>query len=333
MPDRETLVDCPSTFFLGLTGIVLPALVAPGFQIGPRLKLIRDAPAANRMLAGYADHLGSLEYDFLTSRAPALAYARETVSIDRDAPAEWINALLLQRLSEMQSILLRLWLIKDNAADPDIGWMAVKFGDGVIVNSNRWSGAYSKADGTSEPTAFSRDELRSAAAWKIDPQDMPEGRGVPLYRAGASEERITKLSQNTLRMQRLLYFVDGARKSRDVAIKIALYCSGLEAMLSSSNTELTHQVAERVAVLIRARGEARLETYHQVKAAYAIRSKAVHGAMFKDRDHHKLVAAAIDIDQICREVVQSYFSSVELSDVLESDQERFTAFWLGKLFL
>lgn len=331
--DRNDLVDCPSTFFLGLTGIVLPALSVPGLQIGPRLKVIKDAPAASRMLAAYADNLGSVEYHFLTRKAPALVYAHERVPVDPVAPGEWINGLLLQRLSEMQSILLRLWLIKDNAVDPDVGWMAVKFGNSTIVNSNRWSGAYSRADGTSEPTAFSRDELRNAASWKIEPQEMPVGRGVPLYRAGASDERITKLSQNTLRMQRFLYFVDGARKSKDVAIKIALYCSGLEAMLSSSNTELTHQVAERAAVLIRDRGEARLGVYHQVKAAYAIRSKAVHGAMFKDKDHHKLVDAAIGIDEVCREVARSYFLSPELAHALESDQEAFTEFWLGKLFL
>jgi hypothetical protein len=330
--DRKDLVDCPSTFFLGLTGITLPAIAVPGLQIGPRLKVINDPPAAGRMLAAYADNLGLLEYDFLTRKAPALAYVQERVQIDPAAPGEWINALLLQRLSEMQSILLRLWLIKDNAVDPDIGWMAVKFGDGTIVNNNRWSGAYSKAGGTSEPTAFSRDELRAATTWKIDPQEMPEGRGVPLYRAGASEDRITKLSQSTLRIQRFLYFVDGARKSRDVAIKIVLYCSGLEAMLSSSNTELTHQVAERAAVLISDRGEARLDAYQQVKAAYAIRSKAVHGAMFRDKDHHKLVTASIGIDEICRKVARGYFSSVELAQVLESDQDAFTEFWLGKLF-
>lgn len=332
MADRTDLVDCSSTFFLGLTGILLPAITVPGPLIGPRLKVINDPPAAGRMLAAYADNLGLLEYDFLTSKAPALVYAQERVQIDPVAPGEWINALLLQRLSEMQSILLRLWLVKDNAVDPDIGWMAVKFGGGTIVNNNRWSGAYSKADGSSEPAAFSRDELRDAATWKIDPQDMPEGRGVPLYRAGASEDRITKLSQSTLRIQRFLYFVDGARKSRDVAIKIVLYCSGLEAMLSSSTTELTHQVAERAAVLIRDRGEARLDVYRQVKAAYAIRSKAVHGAMFRDKDHHKLVAASIGIDTVCREVIRSYFSSADLAEALESDQDAFTEFWLGKLF-
>jgi hypothetical protein len=228
---------------------------------------------------------------------------------------------------------MKLWLIKDNAVDPDAGWMNVTISPGPIINNNRWSSTYSKADGSSEPTEFSKEEISEAAALPLRAEDASIGKAVPLYRAGVSDDFLTKLSHGSLRVQRFLYFVNGARTSRDLAIKIAMYCSGLEAMVSSSHTELTHQVAERVAVLLYPRGQERLECYRQVKTAYGFRSKAVHGASFREKDHGKLVAASTKIDQVCREVTLAYLSSSDFESALESKDDAFSEFWMQKLFL
>lgn len=333
MKDSSEFIERASTFFLGLTGIGLPTIAMPGVKIGGRLKLLRDAPAIGRLVGTHADRIGSLEATFLQHHAAALIYAHEKVQVDPSCIPQWINGLLIQRLAEVRSWLLKLWLVKDNAVDPDMGWMAVSHDGDFVINNNHWAASYSKADGSAELTQFSKRELQQAEDVPIEAADVSEGRAIPLYVAGASEQKPTKLSYTSLRAQRFLYFVDGARATRDVAIKIANYCSGLEAIVSTSHTELTHQVAERIAALLHPSGQARLDTFRAVKQAYALRSKAVHGAVFKDKDQEQLVDTAIAIDQICREVALAYFSTPEFQDAANASSEVFNEFWLRKLFL
>ena len=327
------LVERPSIFFLGLTGIAVPSIPMPGLRIGNNLRIMRDSSAAGRMIGTYADRMGSLEAEFLQHRASALIYAHEKIMLDLTCAPEWINGLLIQRLAEVRSWLMGLWLIKDNGVDPDVGWMAVAHEGDSILNNNHWTAAYSKADGSAGPTTFSKEEISKASTFPIAPENLSEGRAVPLYVAGASEQKVTKLSHGSLRVQRFLYFVDGARGTRDVAIKIANYCSGLEAMVSTSHTELTHQVAERVAVLLHPSGSNRLETFRKIKEAYGMRSKAVHGAVFREKDQAQLKKLSVEIDQISREVTLAYLTQPDFEEALKGSSEAFTEFWMRKLFL
>ncbi len=57
---------------------------------------------------------------------------------------------------------------------------------------------------------------------------------------------------------------------------IGLTCS-LEALLSTQTNEITHILAERVAVLTENKYERRLDVYRKIKDLYKIRSKLVHG--------------------------------------------------------
>lgn len=52
-----------------------------------------------------------------------------------------------------------------------------------------------------------------------------------------------------------------------------------EAMLSTGNAEISHQVAERLAALLEAPGPDRLATYRDFKKLYELRSLIVHGGM------------------------------------------------------
>jgi hypothetical protein len=333
MTANRAFVECPSTFFLGLNGIKIPAITIPGLKIGDDLKLLHDGRATARMVGSYAEQIGSLEYNYLTNKAPAIIYCNHVVSVGKSNISEWVNGLIIQRLSRVQNFLMKLWLIKDNAVDPDTGWMAIQHNGEPIINSNRWSSSYCKADGSTSETTFSKEELSQVADVPLDPEDVADGKAVPLGRAGSSEERITKLSHESLRVQRFLYFVNGARTTRDVAIKLALYCSGLEALVSTSHSELTHQVAERVAVLLHSSGGARLETFRLVKAAYGLRSRAVHGATFKDKDQRQLIEASIKLDQVCREVTFAYLQSDDFQEALEFNSDQFSDFWMKRLFL
>ncbi len=51
----------------------------------------------------------------------------------------------------------------------------------------------------------------------------------------------------------------------------------LEALLSTSNQEVTHQIAERAAILLAKNGTERCNIYKKIKKLYGVRSKIVHG--------------------------------------------------------
>jgi hypothetical protein len=77
----------------------------------------------------------------------------------------------------------------------------------------------------------------------------------------------TALGHTTLRYHRFTYFLSIAHSTPDVGLKIAEYITALEALVSSSSTEVTHQVAERVACLLEAPGDGRVGNYKKMKQA------------------------------------------------------------------
>lgn len=321
-------VKCPSLFFIGLVGIDLPNAPAPGITLRHNLKVTTDREFIKRLISQYTDRIGSVEADFLVYTARGVVFSRGMVDIQLDRLADAINGLLVQNLAEIQMWMLSLWTLKDNAVDADVGWMAVNCSGTETLNNNRWSSLVSKAGGTRELTMFSAQELREATSLSLSSGHWNEGAPLPISLSNLVEP-VTKLS-GTVRFQRFMYFVDSARTSRDVAIKIAHYCTALEAIVSSSQAELSHQVAERVSCLLCRRGEERLATFKFVKEAYGIRSKAVHGAHFKVKEEEQLRLASPKIDDICRKITNKYLSDEPFRMAIESDQTNFNDYWLRR---
>jgi hypothetical protein len=208
-----------------------------------------------------------------------------------------------------------LWVIKDNAAHFQQGWIVAPMPARTVVNTNTWASRPSCADGTFEGVRFGAAEMQAARLRTRIPMlhmgSTPapsEARAKLGANSVASKATATMLTSGSLRYQRFQYFIDIARSSVDVAMKIAQYCSGLEALVSTAQTELSHQVSERVAVTLSLPGERRITLFKLVKEAYGFRSKAVHGASFKPNDAERLRKCARQIDEVCRALVVAYFS-------------------------
>lgn len=76
-------------------------------------------------------------------------------------------------------------------------------------------------------------------------------------------------------------YVFHARGINALTIKVLMYITAMEALVSTSTAELSHQVAERVAILIGANVVERQTIYHDIKKGYNVRSKAAHGEPLK----------------------------------------------------
>jgi hypothetical protein len=76
-------------------------------------------------------------------------------------------------------------------------------------------------------------------------------------------------------------YVYHARFINALTIKVLMYITAMEALVSTSTAELSHQVAERVAILLSADVNERLNIYNEIKKGYGVRSKAAHGEPLK----------------------------------------------------
>jgi len=68
----------------------------------------------------------------------------------------------------------------------------------------------------------------------------------------------------------------------------------LEALLSTSNEGITHQIAERGAILLSKDGNERYNIYKQIKNLYNIRSRVIHGNAFPKKGVQTVESLMID---------------------------------------
>jgi hypothetical protein len=136
--------------------------------------------------------------------------------------------------------------------------------------------------------------------------------------------------ENSNRISRALSLVDRARTSKNFTEKIAFYCSGLEAMFSTSTAELTHQIAERVALISHNAKTERFETFRFVKKCYSLRSKFIHGDTIKG-SVSELSDLSSRLDSVCRKAIKTAFEDSEFWKAM-SDQESLEVYFYSKIF-
>lgn len=155
--------------------------------------------------------------------------------------------------------------MKDNAANLDLGFLQYPYPNGfrARVSSNRHSVLYTTSECSTNEISFSDEEIKSALG-SFTSAPMPPIEGGP--------------TPELDRISRAFYFLQIARNAPAPAEKIALYCTCFETLVSTGPSELSHQVSERVAVLLEGHSTKTMDVYRDMKQAYDTRSKLVHGA-------------------------------------------------------
>lgn len=321
--------DC--LFFSGLKGAGLPLKSRPGFELFENFYLLTASKDKRDLIASYNQELGTLERDFLMRPGGGLVYEKSKVEIDLAVIDERVNGLLIAKLAKVQNWLNQLWLVTDHAINHDVGYLALKIGQNWHLTSNTWEASFSLADGSNRDTAVSNKLIKEAASFKLKSEYGDDVGPVELHKSGFHGNRGTKLDSSGARIERFLYFTAGARATQDLGIKVALYCSAIESLFSTSNSEVVHQVAERVALAADSGLSEREIVYRKVKQAYALRSKAVHGAAINEKALPKLSVASVDLDKICRQVAQKFFTDPEFREMLSGNDESIDSFWIRKI--
>ena len=198
-------------------------------------------------------------------------------------------------LRQIQFVTNKLWFIKDNSVYVRDGFLFVydgAFDDGLSFKASM-STVNSLANTNVQDVVFSKEEIISAAddmviispnSLKEDQQDYKLATQFQYFK-GANLDRKTYA----------FFYILFARSMSAIPVKILMYVTAMEALVSTTTIELSHQVSERVAVLIENNSEERKAIYTTIKKAYGYRSKAAHGESLKgSEDEYKELLIVID---------------------------------------
>lgn len=311
-----------TTFLCGIDQISLPAMPHRGERFAESYYMTTDKQRIFDLVREFGDGLGSVETSYLTNTISAAVYSRGEIEVGEKGLEACMESRIIEDMLALKCLELGLWFIKDNAAQFDRTWLVAHTSRGPVSHTNSWSSRLCLADGSYNEVAFSSEELRLARNFKA---------GIPAFLRGGSDTP-TMLAKGSLRIQRFQYFLGAARETLDVAMKIAQYCSGLEALVSTSQQELSHQVSERVSALLAAPGPERIANFKLVKQAYGYRSKAVHGSSFSRGDVAQLRDCAVAIDGVYRKLFSLYFhENTHFRDAVEGDNDKATQFFTNLL--
>lgn len=205
-------------------------------------------------------------------------------------------------LRQIQSLTNGLWSIRDNSVYVRDGFLFVfdkEFEDGVSFKASL-STINTKASGLIEDVFFSKGEIESIAEnmLMISLDEMCSGTN---YRNATQFQYFKSAKMGRKAIAELYVF--HARASASLSMKVLMYITAMEALVSTSTAELSHQVAERVAVLLGNDASARIAIYNDIKKGYGYRSKTAHGESLKGTEQD--VAGSLErLDDYLRQLLR-----------------------------
>ncbi|MBD2294445.1 hypothetical protein H6G06_13385 [Anabaena sphaerica FACHB-251] len=262
--------------------------------------------------------IGKLEYESLMDSKPYV-YSVEKLP-EGVSPQEF----LVHKLYCVQSLLSAIWFYEDNNVDFEIGFLFYVVDGRLGVSSNFLATKYTTSSGKQKTLILNRDKLRSIRQFYREHLGS-EGElfGHPYS---------TQLVKGRARTALALYHITGARFDPDVGLKVSNYCSALEALFSTSQAELAHQLSERLAFFISTSSEERLNIYKQTKQAYTVRSKIVHGSTIRENDIDKVKELSEFCDTSLRKAMNKILSSPDLRAIIDGSPEKLDAYIVDLIF-
>jgi hypothetical protein len=289
-----------SLFIAGIENLHVSGAPGRGERVGDLFSISSDPAHISRLLMPHVRSvIGDIEASSLTAGRPValrIVDGEYSESSAHKALTTWLQGLAM--------FLHTLWYVRDHSADLEMGYLVSGFKTDRAFTTRSFVGdtVTTTAEGETNPITLSRDDFRQARDIFVEFLD----------------QRRALLKQADLnRLQRAFYFIQAARVSHRPALKIASYCTALEAMLSTDTSELSHKLGERVAWLVTTSATDRMKTFQRVKQAYGIRSKVVHGSGGWG-DHSMLVETSSFLDTTLRTLFQRIQRSPALFQIFSS---------------
>ena len=310
-------------FVTSLNNLRIDQPLGSNWKIAGDLKISNSQSVAKRLLTDLLrENIGTLEANHLLSGRP-FVYALSEFPVE-DTSQEKQRDVLYAHLAHAQMFTNALWLVRDNSINFELGFLQFPHqGPIARVSSNSLSATFSDATRSRAETAFDESELKLAIeyykeiyGWTHDEFIIPE---LPPSALGKLD-----------RISRALYFVQAARAASNLPEKVAYFCTCFESLVSTSPSELAHQVAERVASLIGKTPAEALDVYRDLKRAYDTRSKLVHGGQLTGQDD-RYRTDSTNCDSYARRLLQVLILNSEMKAAIDQEEGSVNEFFLNRL--
>jgi len=310
-------------FFASLLNLEKENLEPIDVEIFPGVRLCSDDSIKEKILTeDIVKHIGMFEYINLKNNGLFLYYEFEKEDIANFNPSSTNIQILHKLLIWTNAFLRNSWIVKDNAIVIDTAYL---IDDNSITENRDLSSLqlqykHTLADGGIRPIKLSRKELDLM----IEIHDK-----VEMYLHSKDSLLYLKfpIVKNFSLIGRFLFFIKAARESRNLGHKILNYCSSLETLFSTDNTEISHKIGERTAFFLSDEFNKK-EVYEIIKKAYAIRSKLVHGSHINNKTIKEAPEISEKLDDILRKIFNLIFFDNEKLELFDSNNSRINDYFI-----
>lgn len=289
----------PASFFCRLEFIEVKGSLGPNTEFTDNFFITTDQSTIDKLLDWrYSDVIGTMEFGHF-KRSPVVAYRQMPLVEAGHERQELIKSLVI--LDQFESTF---WLHSDCCVGHETAFLAYAGN----ISSNFFGGIRTCADTTQKTLTVTADEIHQL---------------IGLYtkmRRDAKNPTKVHTNINSNRMSRSLDYVSRAQRSVNPAEKIAFYCTSLESLFSTDTSELTHQIAERVAVIASQNAEARNGHYWFLKECYKTRSKFLHGSALKDSAALEVIKRVPILDDLVRRSICKVLTDETLFSAIAEDR-------------
>lgn len=240
--------------------------------------------------------IGVLEWKFI-EEANAVIWG----GIDFDETADPVD-VLNEQIYQVHGFLQSIWLFVDNSIDTELEFLLYNQRGDPTVSSSYMDVHITNASGETSEVALSREELQTVRRFYRERFEAEPFGPHPT----------TKLIRTTDRLSRALYHVQAARTTRDVAMKVVHFCTAFETLFATSQSELAHQLSERIAWFLEDTGVARVQLYQSMKKIYSLRSRVTHGSGVAESGLEDLLTTSRNCDDYLRRSFHKFSEDTEL---------------------
>lgn len=213
------------------------------------------------------------------------------------------TSLCFALLRQIQILVGQIWNLRDNSIYVRDGFLFTYIDD--------ISNGYTFKASVSAINTFSNGEIRSIIIPDADLLSIGKDMTIITiedvveqkqnFRSATQIQHYKKSGLSRKELAEI--YVNKARMEPIIPVKILMYCSAMEALVANSTTELSHRVAERIAILLGDNKEQRCEIYSTVKNGYDTRSKVAHGDLIK-KDEEIIKQYSVSLDEYLRQLLR-----------------------------
>ncbi len=226
--------------------------------------------------------------------------------------------------------LTAAWCVKDHSISLDELWGMQRVEGVGLITSGRISleGLFTlNAQGEAETTSWTKQELETVHKYIsfLCVTQYPQERMEKIKQEPALE-KVSAVSKKDGASYKIEHFFNiisrHVRPERDLSFRITFMIQALEALLSTSQSELVYRLSLRVALILGNSPSERNRIFLTMKGAYDVRSKTIHGNTFKlQKIKTTIPALAQELDEYCRRIARRLFDDPEFLNLVEGDDQ------------